>query len=386
MRPAASHANDTTMHAVIIVLIAVILADPAFAAQQTPVSVAGEGSAPGLGPAARSAAIADAQTSIVLDRLDKIAPSRDYSIFAPILRAAPDYFRSYKLVKESKTEDATRVEIEGELLDRKLNEDIASIALAQEFVTPRIVIIAHEELTPPAEPNPDTPGILEKKLHEDLKRIQFEIVGPAALRERIPVEKWRQFLDESAELAAIFAREMIADVVVLASGTTHLEDAKADAKLHRVRANVSFRIVRVADGYVLDSPKAEAVVNCADTAAGSAQAIEDACGKLIDDAKTAVALGALSGAPDNALTVTIEKISDDQQATEVIAAIKRCLGAEQHEVIYRDTNRVRVRIPYTGPIGRLADCVPGLVVTSHRLALKTVLNRDVTLVMESTTS
>ena len=61
------------------------IAVAARAAQETPVSVSGEGALQ-LGPAARSSAIEDAQEAIVLDRLEELAPSRDFSIFTPLLR------------------------------------------------------------------------------------------------------------------------------------------------------------------------------------------------------------------------------------------------------------------------------------------------------------
>ncbi|MDZ4858837.1 MAG: hypothetical protein SGI88_07615, partial [Candidatus Hydrogenedentes bacterium] len=63
----------------------------AFGAEETPVKVIGEGTALGLGPAARSAAILDAQTTIVLDRLEALALSRDFTVFTPILEDAHSY-------------------------------------------------------------------------------------------------------------------------------------------------------------------------------------------------------------------------------------------------------------------------------------------------------
>ncbi len=374
----------TIQRRIIVAGIAAVLsiAVAARAAQETPVSVSGEGAAAGLGPAARSSAIQDAQEAIVLDRLEKLAPSRDFSIFTPLLQAAPTFFQSFKLLRETKTEDSTRVEIEGQLLDRKLKREIAGVALEQNFVTPRIIVIAREQLTPESPGDLAKPGIIEKKLQEDLKRIQFEIVSPEALREKIPPEKWEECITGPPEYSAMLARDLLADIVVLAAGTTRIEDERAAGKLNRVRAEVGLRVVRVEDGYVLDAPKAEAVVHCVNPGEGSAQAIEDACGKLIGDAKTAVALGALSGAPEGALLVTIEGTSESAQANGILDAIQRCLNADKHEILYQGDQRVRARIDFAGPVGQIVDCAPGIPVPNGRLVVKSVVDRDVTLILE----
>ena len=347
-----------------------------------PVTVTGAGNALGLGPAARSLAIADAQAAIVLDRIERLAPSRDFSIFTPLLRDAPTFFQSFKVLKESKTDDSTQVEIEGQLLDRKLKQELAAVALAQNFVTPRIVVLAHEELAGGAPADLAAPGIIESKLHKDLKRIQFEFVPPAAVRAKIAPERWAQCVDGNPEQAAMLARDMLADVVVLGAGTARAEEANGAGTLQRVRAEVALRVVRAEDGYTIDAPKAEAVVNCVDPHEGSAQAIEDACGKLIDDAKTAVALGALGGAPADALFVTIEGLAARTALDDAVAAMKRCIGAGKHEILFQDGVCARVRIEFAGAVGDLIDCLPSIATPSGRLAVKSVVDRDVALVVE----
>ena len=322
--------------------LAVLLTIGAAYADST-VTVTGEGTAVGLGPAARSKAIADAQAAIVLERIERIAPSRDFSIFTPILRSAPSFFESSKTVKETKTEDSTQVEIEGQLLERKLKEQIADVALGQHFVTPRIVILSSEQLSPDLQPDLSKQGIIEKKLYDDLKRIQFEIVSSDQSRERIPTAKWSECIDGSPELGAILAREIMADIVVLGSGKAVVEEERRG--VNRVRGDVSLCIVRTDDGYVLDTPKAFAIVNSADPVEGAKQAIEDACAKLVGDTKTAVALGALGGTPIDALLVTIDGVSNDTQGESILGALQVCLGVEKPQVIYSGNNRVRARVP-----------------------------------------
>ncbi len=344
---------------------------------ESTVTVTGEGSAVGLGPAARSKAIEEAQASIVLERLERIAPSRDFSIFTPLLRSASSFFESSKTVKESKTEDSTHVEIEGQLLERKLKEQIAEVALGQHFVTPRIVILTSEQLSPDMQPDLSKQGIIEKKLYDDLKRIQFEIVSSDQSRERIPTAKWSECIDGSPELGAILARDMLADIVVLGSGKAVVEEERRG--VNRVRADVSLCIVRTDDGYVLDTPKAYAIVNSADPIEGARQAIEDACAKLVGETKTAVALGALGGTPLDALLVTIEGITGAAQAESILNALQACLGVEKPDIIYQGDNRVRARVAFAGPIQQFVQCVDGLSQMSNGLALKSVIDRDVTL-------
>lgn len=363
-------------HAIAFALL-ITFAGPSFAGVGDAITVTGVGTAIGLGPAARSKAIEDAQAAIVLERLERIAPSRDFSIFTSLLRSSSSFFESSKTVKETKTEDSTHVEIEGQLLERKLKEQIAEVALGQHFVTPRIVILASEQLAPDAQPDLSKQGIIEKKLYDDLKRIQFEIVAPEQSRERIPTVKWGECIDGSPELGAILARDMLADIVVLGSGKAVVEEERRG--VNRVRADVSLCIVRTDDGYVLDTPKAYAIVNSADPIEGAKQAIEDACAKLVGETKTAVALGALGGTPIDALLVTIDGVSNDTQSDAILNAFQTCLGIEKPEIIYSGNNRVRARVAYAGPINAFIDCVDGMARSKDAVALKSVIGRDVTL-------
>lgn len=364
-----------SVHKLVVGVLAVWSAFAVFAANETPVPVTGEGEAAGLGPAARSAAIADAQTAILLDRLEKIAPSRDFSVFSSVIQAAPSFYQSFKVLSESKSEDSTHVQIEGQLLERKLKQEIAAIALAQNFVTPRIIVIAREAYTPDSVEDPAKPGIIEKKLHEELKRVQFELVPPEALRAKIPVEKWAKCLDADSEYAAMLARDMLADIVVLGSATTSEAESKSRS-MHRMRSEVALRVVRAEDGYVIDIPKAEAVVNCAEPSEGGAQAVDDACGKLVGDVKTAIALGALSGAPNDALLVTIEGVAADTDIQAIGSAIKQCLAIDSIETVFNEAGSLRLKVFYAGEVGNAADCIAMVRLSHGMLRLQTAIGRN----------
>lgn len=363
--------------------ISILAVWSAFAAHETSVTVTGEGEAAGLGPAARSAAIADAQTVIILDHLEKIAPSRDFSIFFPVIQAAPSFYQSFKVLSESKSEDSTHVHIEGQLLERKLKQEIAAIALAQNFITPRIIVIAREAYTPDSTEDPAKPGIIEKKLHEELKRTQFELVPPETLRKKIPVEKWAKCLDANSEYAAMLARDMLADIVVLGWAATSEAESKSKS-MHRMRAEVTLRVVRAEDGYVIDEPKAEAVVNCSEPSEGGAQAVDDACGKLVGDVKTAIALGALSGAPDDALLVTIEGITADTDIQAIGSAIKQCLAIDVIETVFNEAGSLRLKVFYAGAVGNAADCIAMVRLPHGVLRLRTAVGRDLKFQITST--
>lgn len=337
----------------------------------------GEGSALGLGPAARSAAIQDAQTAIIIDRLDKIAPSRDFSIFMPVIQNAPAYFQSFKVLRESKTDDSTHVEIQGQLLERKFKREIASVVLSESFIPPRVIIIARETL-PNVEP-PAVAGIIEKKFHELLKRIDFELVPPELLHQEVPADRLEAFLGDNVEPAAMFARELLAHIVILAKGVTSVEPSSSSGNLDRVRATLDTRVVRAEDGFVLDAQTVEAVVHSADSRAAAVQAVEDACEKVADDLKTAIALGAIGGAPQNTLLVTIEGAVNEQDAAAAIEAIRKCLEVDQAEILHQEPKRVRVRFDYAGPIGTLADALPTIHLPFGMLTLRTVVDRDVVL-------
>jgi len=354
----------------------------ASAAEETPVDLLGEGTALGLGPAARSAAILDAQTAIILDRLDALAPSRDFSVFESILSNAASYFKSHKLIRETKTEDSTHVEIETQLLEQKLKEEIALVVMSQNFIPPRVIILAREMLTPDASSDLTEPGVIESKLHEELKRIQFELVSPATLRAKVAPDALGALLEEDTERAAMLARDMLADIVILGTGTTQIEESANTANLKSVRGEVTLRIVRAEDGFLLDTPKAEAVVKSVNPRDAGAQAVEDACVKLLGEVKTALALGALGGAQQSGLLVTVKNLADDAQVKEFSETVKRCLGVDNAEVVYQESGLIRIRFNFDGLVSIFADCVPQFRFSFGTVYLDTAVGRDVTMHVE----
>ncbi|MDZ4859044.1 MAG: hypothetical protein SGI88_08655, partial [Candidatus Hydrogenedentes bacterium] len=280
------------------------------------------------------------------------------------------------------TADSTQVEIEAELLEGSLKERVALIVMSKNFIPPRVVIIAQETLASNGPTEAAASSVIETKLHEELKRIEFELISPDALRALVPAESIAEYLKGDAERAAILAREMLADVVILGSGTSSVEREPGSANLDRVRAEVTLRIVRAEDGFVLDAPSSEAVVHSVNPREGGAQAIEDACGKLVRDVRTAIALGALGTAQQSGLLVTVKNVMGESHSKEVIDALKRCVDVEKADVVFQDESRVRVNLAFDGLISAFADCVSTVRLSFGSLLLESAVGRNLTLRVE----
>ncbi|MFA6241976.1 MAG: hypothetical protein WC655_13660 [Candidatus Hydrogenedentales bacterium] len=339
--------------------------------------VRGEGASPGAGPAARESAILNAQVSLVMERLEQLIPSRDFSLFANILENAPAYFESYTVVAETHLNDATQVEIEGRLLDARILADAASEALDHYAVPPCVVVSIAEQA---AETNADEPkrlGTVERKLGDAMRKARFDIVDADTLREDRSDEALAAMAELAPEEVAAIGREYRADIVLVGRGTISAVPTLPGSNLNKITCNLKLRVIRAIDGAVLSEPATQAIVNSADISEGANQALQDAADKALSQVLSASVIGMLDTQSGDAVTLTIDGLRQKERLDPIVAILQKLPGVDSVETAYASADLAKLKIAYSGRIGRLVDRLASAKFEGFHLDPHTVVNRAI---------
>jgi hypothetical protein len=235
-------------------------------------------------------------------------------------------------------------------------------------------------LTGPATDEPGLGEILdaEAQLVEAFEQAGMEVVSPEAVRARCSENVIEQRVHGDAAMTARFAREALADVVVVGESTVAADPIPAGSNLVPNRATVTVRVIRADDAKIADMLTAEAVVNSRNPAEGSAIAVSDACAKLRTDLLVATVLAVAGGKTSDSLVVTVSGIRDSDQWREVREALDREPGVREVEELYFGEGNGRLRVKYDGPLGTFVERLEQQRFTGFRLEPRRVVGRDMT--------
>jgi hypothetical protein len=334
-----------------------------------------EGSAPGLGPAARNEAIRNAQAKMVIDRLEALAPVRDFSLFAPLIENPERFLPSYRVVDERTSDDATHVEIAGQLLDVLLKREAAALVLSSYADKPRAILIVSERVAPGVPRLLSEEGVAEGAIKERLCDAKFDVIDSRQLLAEHSEADLLQCLGGSPDLACQLARRHLADIAILGSAVSFIEDGTT---LRRHRAEIELRVIRAADGYLLEDIDSVAELTSADARQGGIVSVNDACEKVAFAIMNAAALGMLGGAPQNQVYLTVEGLGHGVQLDQILQTIKTLPGVDSVEEMYASDEIVRMAVNYAGPMGPFVDALSSRKYDGYSLHTKSVVNRDMT--------
>lgn len=362
---------------VVIRIVVLLLALPCVWGETPAVKgfVHGEGAAPGAGPDAREAAILNAQMNLVMERLEQLVPSRDFSMFAAILENAPAYFESYAVVGETHLNDATQVEIEGRLLDATILSDASSEVLRNYADPPRVVVFILERglEQPPGEPK--RLGASERKLGDALRKARFDIVDADVLREDRTDDALVSLEAQAPEEIAAAGRDYRADIVIAGHAAVSSKPAVAGSNVNKISTDLKLRVVRAIDGAVLAEPSTEAIVNSASVSEGANQALQDAADKVFSEVMTASVIGMLNTQAGDTVSLTIESLGQEERLDPIIALLQRLPGVKSVETAYASSGLARLKVTYSGRIGTLVDRLASAKFDGFHLDPHTVMNR-----------
>ncbi|MBX7259085.1 MAG: hypothetical protein K1Y02_22170 [Candidatus Hydrogenedentes bacterium] len=339
--------------------------------------VHGEGAAQGAGPDARDAAILNALTNLVMERLEQLVPSRDFSQFATILENAPAYFESYAVVGETHLNDATQVEIEGRLLEANILADASSQVLRTYADPPRVVLFIVEKggKRPPDEAA--RLGAAERKLGDALRKARFDIVDSDTLREDRSDETLSDLETQAPEEIAAVGRHYSADIIVAGHAAVTSEPTVPGSNVNKITTDLSLRVIRAIDGAVLAEPATQAIVNGAKISEGANQALQDAADKVFGEVMSASVIGMVSTQAGDAVTLTIDRLGEKERLDSIVALLQKLPGMKSVETAYTSADLAKLKLSYSGRMGTLIDRLSAAKFNGFHVDPHTVMDRAI---------
>ena len=352
----------------------------AYAQHAGTVEVEMEGSAPGSDADARSEAIHNAQTTYLIDELEMLTGSPDFSLLDPFLKQATRYFSGTRVTKHSKIDDETHVEVKARFHKKRLREDLTQILWPHLKRRPVVLILIEDTITPNAPKPLDSPSAADAILANALRLEGIKVLDPAKLREDHSVDVLKRCIEEEADYVARIADSIYTDIAIVGHATSVVvEDSTNPDAFKRIRSTVSLRVIRARDGVVFEEPVSPAALYSADVETGGVQAIEDATERLVPTLASSIVLGTLYSPPTTDIVIYMDKPFKTAQAEELIAYLQDESGAKivAEPLITPDLASVRIR--YSGSVGQLLDDVTQHTFSDFRLEAATVIHRDVRL-------
>jgi len=354
---------------------AVLSASTAQGAREEMVKVRMEASAPDTGPAAREEAVARAQVEIVADVLKSTLSSEYFALVKSLLDQAARYIRTTQLLRLDIRDGLVHVEVECYVRRGDILKDAAALLLARMPAPPGVLVVVVE----PADDAPANTGARGKAsaaLSESLKERGFEIVSVENVRGCHGDDEIVSAAIGDNAVAARFARERFADVVVLGKAEVTSTPEEGSLNLVAATANVTLRLFRASDGKLVDSFTAEALVHGANARAGAEAALQDACAKIAGDIQVAAAIAAGGTRPSEDVVITIEEPGPEERIREVMKAAAAFAGQEP-ELLVCTERLARFLLPYNGAMTPLLDTLVQQKYLGAGLEIRRAIQRNV---------
>lgn len=366
-------------------LLALVLAALAAGA---PVAAAAEGEfvlrmigrAEGTGFAARHQALQAARQEVIWEILKSKIASRELRPYRVMVRNADSYIIRTVELHIDTAGGQTRVEIDAYVDIRALEQDLAAMAKPR-LATPPVIACLVAEKAADGALSLDGGALAERKLVEGLEKLELDARPHEEIAIEFPDAALRRALGGDRDRAAAYARETLADAVVLGVITVNREADQDDAGTARTRATLEARVFRGSDGDLLEVFARSAAITGNDPAACREEAVGDAAMKMLGDITVATVLSVLGAQQRDELLITLLNPGTEERMELFLGLLARDGAVHSIEESYFSERSARVRVGYEGPMSYLVDLVRDKLYDGRRLEVREVIGREMNLVM-----
>lgn len=341
-------------------------------------SVRAEGYADGTNSAARDAAIENAKREVVEEVAKSLVVSGDLEPLRPLLRRAANYIQRFELLRQDRTGDATRVEIDAYVLEKLLRQDVAAMMFPRLPEPPHVVLLVGEQLPDDKIVAVPDAGLAETVLREGLTGLKLSVSGAEGLGKLFTQAQLIEIVTGGVEAGQRFTLANQADTVVVGTAVVTVEGNETGDSVYRCRATVNLRVYRGYDGKMMDSLTAAAVVSSAKPEEGGDQAVRDACTKLVRETAVSAILAVLGTQASDAVVITLENPGERRFFDELVTHLEVSLNLDTIEELFFSNTRARVRVPYDGPMAYLTDLITSGTYGGKKLEPLRVVGRNMT--------
>jgi len=338
------------------------------------------GRAEGTGFTARHAALQAARHEVIWEILKSKVASGDVRPFRVMARNADQYIDRVVELHVDTDGGQTRVEIDAYVDIRSLEQDLAALAKPR-LATPPVVacLIGEQDAGGPLTVSPD--GLAERTLVEGLDNLEIDARGHGEAAIAQPEAELRAVLAGGLDPAASYARETLADAVVLGVVTVVREAPQDQTGTAKTRATLEARVFRGSDGDLLEVFARSAAITGNDPTACREEAVSDVATKLLGDVAVATVLSVLGSQKRDEVLITLLNPGSRERMNLFTGLLAQDNAVNSVEEAYFSERSARVRLGYDGPMSYLVDLLLSRSFDGWIVEVQEVIDRDMKLVM-----
>ncbi len=336
------------------------------------------------GFAARRQAIAEACREAVLDVLANYLPQAESYMLEDMLRNHEVYIQRFDLLRHDQDENGTRVEVDVHILEQPLFRDLARVMLPRLPELPDILIIMGERIGPDRIVAVPDFGVAETTLREAFEESDLPVSGVDSIDDVYSQADLIALVNGDLEAGAVFARENLADVVIVGTAVAQPDNPERTDQLQRHEAVVQARVYRSFDGKVMEEVQSNAIVHGVDPMSVGVQAVEDACAKLVDSLQTAAIIAMLGVQEQDKVLIHIRRPGEETRVDQVAEVLRRLPGVEEVERVFYSRPLARLYVSYHGPLRYLVEAITEPRYDGAPLEIHSAIGREVTVAFPDT--
>lgn len=339
------------------------------------------GRAEGTGYTARHNALQAAKQEVIWEILkSKVATGQKLQPYRVMVRNADAYIDRVTELHVDTDGGVTRVEIDAYVDIRALEQDLASTAKPRLAKPPVIsCLIAEQDENGLISISED--GVTERALVAGLDKLELDARSHTELTVQYSDADLHEVLTGDIERAAAYARETLADAVVIGIVQVERESDQDQSGTAKTRAALEVRVFRGSDGDLLEVFARSAAITGNDPESCRAEASGDVADKLLGDITVTTVLSVLSSQKRDEVLITLLNPGTQERIRLLLGLIEQDPGVHSVEEAYFSERSARIRVGYDGPMSHLVDLIRDKSFDGWVLEVREVIDREMNLIM-----
>jgi hypothetical protein len=338
------------------------------------------GNAEGTGFTSRHAALQDARQDVIWEILKSKIASGDLRPFRSMVRNADKYITRVVELHLDSEGGQTRVEIDAYVDIQAVEHDLAALMLPRLATPPTVAcLIALEDET--GELFFESPGLAETTMVDGLKKLGVVPQSHLETAAQFAPEELRVVLTGDLENAAAYAKETLADAVVLGIVSIERGPDLDEGGTAKTRATLDVRVFRGSDGDLLEVFSRSAAITGKDAVACREEAITDTATKMLGDITVSTVLSVLSTQKKDEVLITLHNPGSRSRVEALMGLLGQDTAVNSIEESFYSERLARLRVGYEGPMAYIVDRISTHTYDGATVEVQQVIGREMNLLM-----
>lgn len=335
------------------------------------------GSADGVGFAAHREALVAAQHEVMREILRSKVASGDLRPFRSMIRKAEHYVTRVEELHIDNHEGETRVEVDAYVDMASVEQDLATLVLPRLPTPPTVSCLVAIETDGAVEV--ESPGTTEEALVKGLENLGLDARPHTAHDALFSASDFHDAVLGDLAASARYARETLADVVLIGVVTLERSESQEGGSAGRTRASLNLKVLRGNDGDLLDVFARSAAITGLDPESCREEVLGDVAAKVIGDVTVSTVLSVLSMQKQDEVLITLQNPGSRSRLAAFTDVFQREPLIDSISESFFSERLARIRLGYAGSLAYLVDQIDRQIFEGWRLEVNEVVGRDMTL-------